>query len=149
MSGFGRKVARTPMPAGIAVIDVAVHGDVEAELKLLGKPGAMSTLEYIADQGGEVRWSWEGGEDPRTGLWQPVSQQTRELVTDLINAELLREREHVTDARQREGTGMLTLWLTDKGRNVVSKHRAMKMSIGTPRPMTVEEYMDTIAKVRD
>jgi hypothetical protein len=124
---------------GVHVIELHVENDVEAELELHKRPGAMTTLGFIADQGGEVGWNWNGGVDPHTKLWKPLTPATRELVTDLINAGLLIEREYVTHAAQAAGTGKLTLRLTDQGRNVVSKHRQRRVVASGPRPVTAGE----------
>lgn len=134
---------RDPVVPGIAVIDLEATGpDVAAELGLDKRPGAMTTLGFIADKGGEVGWNWDGGIDPKTGLWKPLSREARELVTDLINMELVKEREYVTHAAQAQGTGKLTLVLTDKGRNVVEKMRARKIVGRSPRPITVSELAE-------
>lgn len=100
--------------------DVTIKNDVAGELKL--GTAAMQTLEYLADRGGEVRWSWEG-----------IQPATREMVADLICAELVKEREYVTSALQLHGT--LTLWLTDKGRNVVEIHRKRKIVASEVKPL--------------
>lgn len=125
------------MPSGLVAIDVSVDGDVEKELGLDKRPGAMTTLCYIADQGGEVRFSWEGAPDPATGIWRPLSPAARELVADLINWQLVREREYV-GARSSQ----TTLVLTDKGRNVVTVHRARKVKIGGARDMSIAELAE-------
>jgi hypothetical protein len=104
---------KIPRPA-VGVVDLKIANDVELELGLAQKRGAMGTLEIIADRGGEIAWSWEG-----------ISHATRELVADLIELELVIEREYVTSALQLHGR--LTLRLTDKGRNVVEIHRKRKV----------------------
>lgn len=107
-------------PGGFA--DLTVQNDVAGELDLDKIPGAMRTLEYIADHGGEVRWSWDG-----------IKQATREMVADLIQHELVKEIEYVTSALQLHGA--LTLKLTDKGRNVVSIHRKRKVVASEVKPI--------------
>lgn len=103
--------------------DVKIENDVAGELAL--GVAAMKTLEYIADRGGEVRWSWEG-----------IKQQTREMVADLIQDGLVKEMEYVTSARQLHG--QLSLRLTDKGRNIVEIHRKRKIVASEVRPVIVD-----------
>lgn len=128
---------------GIAVIDLRSEGeDITIDLPILKRPGAQRTLYFIADRGGEVGWDWNGGIDPKTNLWKPLSHETRELITDLINAEILREREYVAG----NAVAKLTLFLTDKGRNLVAKMRAHKIVGTEARPLTVDE-MRELAKI--
>jgi len=131
--------ASSSASSGIGVVDLTVENDVEAELALHKIPGAMGTLEIIANQGGEVGWSWDWAIDPETRIQRPVSEATKRVITALINMELVREREHVTHAGQASGTGKLTLRLTDKGRNVVAKHRTRKVVAKDARILSVEE----------
>jgi hypothetical protein len=104
------------MSAG-GFVDLKIDNDVELELGLAKKPGAMSTLGYLADHGGEVPWNWDN-----------IKPATRELVADLIVAGLVVEREYVTHALQTQGR--LALRLTDKGRNVIEIHRRRKVTAG-------------------
>jgi hypothetical protein len=113
------------------VIDLTVQNDVEAELGLAKRPGAMSTLGFIADHGGEVPWSWEHA--VRDGKVAPLSPATRELVADLICMGLVEEIEYVTSALQVNGR--LSLRLTTKGRNVVSVHRSRKVVASEVKPI--------------
>ena len=85
-------------------------------------PGAMKTLEYLADRGGEVGWSWDG-----------IANATREMVADLIQMELVQEIEYVTSHAQLHGR--LALRLTDKGRNVVATHRKRKVVASEVKPL--------------
>lgn len=112
------------------VIDLKIENDVEAELRspstgkpLAQIPGATKTLEYLADHGGEVNWSWEG-----------IANATREMVADLIQMELVKEIEYVTSATQLHGR--LALRLTDKGRNVVATHRKRKVIASEVKPLS-------------
>lgn len=100
------------LSASVGVADLKIENDVAGELRL--RPAAIKTLEYIAQRGGEVSWTWEG-----------IKQETREMVADLILAGILIEREYVTDARQLHGR--LALKLTDKGRNVLETHGKRKI----------------------
>jgi hypothetical protein len=120
-----------PHFAGGGVIDLTVRNDVEAELGLAKRPGAMSTLEFIADHGGEVGWNWE--HTIRNGKVEPLNPATRELVADLICMQLVEEIEYVTSALQVNGR--LTLKLTSKGRNVVAKHRQRKVVASEVKPV--------------
>ena len=104
------------MSDGIA--EIKIENDVAGELKI--RPAAMQTMEHIADRGGEIRWSWEN-----------IKPETREMVADMIIDGYVIEREHVTSALQVHGA--LTLRLTDKGRNVVDKHRKRKLVASTVR----------------
>jgi hypothetical protein len=102
--------------------DLTVKNDVAGELDLDKLPGAMRTLEFLADQGGEVAWSWDN-----------IKPATREMVADLIQYELVKEMEYVTSALQLHGR--LALRLTDKGRNVVSIHRQRKIVASEVKPI--------------
>ena len=103
--------------------EVTIQNDVAGELEL--RPAAMQTLEYLADRGGEVAWSWEN-----------IQNATREMVADLIQSELVKELEYVTSALQLHGR--LTLKLTDKGRNVVEIHRKRKIVASAVKPLELE-----------
>ncbi len=140
--GNGDHRSGMPDPSTLNVIDLKIVNDVEAELGLDEMPGAMTTLCYLADSGGEVGWNWNGGIDPKTGLWKPLSHETRERVTDLINMGLCVEREYVSSAAQAEGTGRLTLVLTDKGKNVVETHRKRRVVMSEARPLHAEEIAE-------
>jgi hypothetical protein len=107
---------------GTGVIDLTIDNDVELELGLANKPGAMMTLSILADCGGECPWTWEG-----------KSHATRELVADLIQMELVKEIEYVTHAMQLHGR--LALRLTDKGRNVIAIHRKRKVVASEVKPL--------------
>ena len=105
------------------IVDLRIENDVELELGLAGKPGAMTTLEYLADHGGEVGWSWDN-----------IKPQTREMVADLIELGLVKEMEYVTHALQIHGR--LALRLTDRGRNVVAIHRKRKVTASEVKPIS-------------
>jgi hypothetical protein len=121
-----------PRFANGAVIDLKVDNDVELELGLAKRPGAMGTLEIIAQHGGEVPWNWEYVQDPKGGT-RPLSPATRELVADLIVMGLIEEIEYVTSALQLHGR--LTLKLTGKGRNIVEVHRKRKVVASEVKPI--------------
>lgn len=104
------------MSAGFGVADLTVQNDVQGELKI--RQAAMQTLEHIADHGGEINWSWDH-----------IKQATIEMVADMIEDDLIVEREYITHALQVNGR--LTLRLTDKGRNVVETHRRRKIVAGS------------------
>lgn len=65
-------------------------------------------LEFLAGRGGEISWDWE-----------KCRPDVKAMVADLINKELLVEREYVTHALQLRGD--LQLRLTDRGRAVVAQ----------------------------
>ena len=65
-------------------------------------------LEFIAGRGAEIAWDWE-----------KCRPDVKAMVADLINKELLVEREYVTHALQLKGE--LKLRLTDRGRAVVTQ----------------------------
>lgn len=65
-------------------------------------------LEYIAGRGAEISWDWE-----------KCRPDVKAMVADLINKELLVEREYVTHALQLKGD--LKLRLTDRGRSLVAQ----------------------------
>lgn len=129
-------------PTGIGAIDLRVENDVEAELALHKLPGAMTTLEYIANHGGEVNWRWDVCMSP-DGRVVPLSQRTKDTVTAMINMELLREREYV----RGNAVCQLTLVLTDKGRNVVAKHRRRKVVASSVREVSSEEAIAEVKKL--
>lgn len=100
--------------------DITIKNDVAGELSL--SPAMIQTLEFLADHGGEVPWSWEN-----------IRPATREMVADLIEHDHVREMEYVTSALQIQGR--LALRLTDKGRNVVSVHRGRKVIASEVKPI--------------
>lgn len=65
-------------------------------------------LEFVAERGAEIPWDWE-----------KCRPDVKAMIADLINKELLVEREYVTHALQL--TGDLKLRLTDRGRAVVAQ----------------------------
>lgn len=65
-------------------------------------------LEFIAERGAEISWDWE-----------KCRPDVKAMVVDLINKELLVEREYVTHALQLQGD--LKLRLTDRGRSIVEQ----------------------------
>lgn len=65
-------------------------------------------LEFIAERGAEISW-----------VWEKCRPDVKAMVADLINKELLVEREYVTHALQLKGD--LKLRLTDKGRALVAQ----------------------------
>ncbi len=65
-------------------------------------------LEFIAERGAEISWDWE-----------KCRRDVKAMVADLVNKELLVEREYVTHALQLKGD--LKLRLTDRGRAVVTQ----------------------------
>ncbi|TMQ13991.1 MAG: hypothetical protein E6J91_16810 [Deltaproteobacteria bacterium] len=65
-------------------------------------------LEFVAERGAEIPWDWE-----RCRL------DVKAMIADLINKELLVEREYVTHALQLRGD--LKLRLTDRGRAIVAQ----------------------------
>lgn len=115
---------------GFGVVDLSIKNDVAGELSLGDKEMAM--LEYLADRGGEVPWSWEPS--PGSKATKEQLDAVRERVADLIVGGLVIEREHVTHAAQL--AGRLTLRLTDKGRNVVETHRKRKIVASDVKPIT-------------
>jgi hypothetical protein len=96
--------------------DLTIKNDVQGELSLTD--AECRTLEYIAGKSGEINWDWA---DPTT------KRATFEMMTDLINKELVREREHVdmTGSVKR-----VTIKLTEKGGNVLDVHRKRKIVAG-------------------
>ena len=65
-------------------------------------------LEFIAERGAEISW-----------VWEKCRPDVKAMVADLINKELLVEREYVTHALQLKGD--LKLRLTDRGRALVAQ----------------------------
>ncbi len=65
-------------------------------------------LEFVAERGAEISWDWE-----------KCRPDVKAMVADLINKELLIEREYVTHALQLQAD--LHLRLTDRGRAVVDQ----------------------------
>jgi hypothetical protein len=84
----------------------------------LGDPGPLQALrithaqakflEFLAERGAEIPWDWG-----------KCRGDVKRMVADLINKELLAEREYVTHALQLKGD--LHLRLTNKGRAVVDQ----------------------------
>jgi hypothetical protein len=116
--------------APIGVVDLTIKNDVQGELSLGDKEMAM--LEYLADRGGEVPWSWEPSPGSKATAEQLAA--VRERVADLIVGGYLVEREHITHATQV--AGRLSLRLTDRGRNVVETHRARKIVASAVKPLS-------------
>lgn len=94
--------------------DLVIKNDVAGELKL--SEAETKTLDYIATKSGEINWNWEDS---------TTKQATKEMMADLINKELVRER-----TRSATLGGRVTIALTDKGRNVVELHRKRKVVAG-------------------
>jgi len=65
-------------------------------------------LEFLAERGAEIPWRWER-----------CRPDVKAMIADLINKELLVEREYVTHALQLKAD--LKLRLTDRGRAVVAQ----------------------------
>jgi hypothetical protein len=65
-------------------------------------------LEFVAGRGAEIPWDWER-----------CRPDVKAMIADLINKELLVEREYVTHALQLKGD--LKLRLTDRGRAIVAQ----------------------------
>lgn len=65
-------------------------------------------LEFLAERGAEIPWDWER-----------CRPDVKAMIADLINKELLVEREYVTHALQLKAD--LKLRLTDRGRAVVAQ----------------------------
>ncbi len=89
------------------VATLTIENDVAGELKL--SPPAIRLLYRLVERGGEAPFSWEG-----------IPNEQREMIADLIVAEIVKEVEYVTHAL--EVHGKLKLRLTDKGRNVIELH---------------------------
>lgn len=75
-------------------------------------------LGMIADRGGEIPWDWS-----------KLRPEAKAMVADLINKELVREREYVTHAGQLAGA--LYLRLTDGGRDIVEQIKRMTVGGST------------------
>lgn len=74
-------------------------------------------VEYVADRGGEIPWAWN-----------KLRPEAKAMVADLINKQIMLEREYVTHAAQMSGS--LYLRLTDQGRQVADQIRAMAIKTG-------------------
>jgi hypothetical protein len=72
-------------------------------------------LGMIADRSGEIPWDWS-----------KVNANAKAMVADLINKQLVREREYVTHAGQLKGA--LYLRLTDEGRDIVEQIKRMTVA---------------------
>jgi hypothetical protein len=105
------------------VADLTIKNDVAGELNI--RPAALQTLELLAQHGGEVPWSWE-----------KISPASRDMVADMIVAELVVEREYCAHAAQLV-PDRITLRLTDKGRNVIEIHRKRRIVAGEIKPVEV------------
>ena len=114
---------------GFGVVDLSIKNDVQGELSLGDKE--MQMLEYLADRGGEVPWSWEPSPGSKATAEQLAA--VRERVADLICHGFMVEREYVTHELQLKGA--LRLRLTDKGRNVVDVHRKRKIVASEVKPI--------------
>lgn len=100
----------------IGVADLAIKGDAVDELKL--DPRAVPFLDLLIQCGGEGRWSWER-----------VPPAMREMVADLILAQIVVEREHVRHAAQVT-PDYLTIKITERGRNVIAAHHKRTIIVG-------------------
>jgi hypothetical protein len=95
-------------------VDLTIKNDVAEELHLTAH--MMHALDVMAEMGGQIRWSWGN-----------VQAQTREMMTQLIGYELVREHGLLE--------GACSLRLTDKGRNVLSIHRQRKIVASEVKPI--------------
>ena len=113
MSGIRQMLGQS---LGVGVAELKVEGDVQAELDL--PDAAIRLFERLEACGGEGPFSWEG-----------IPHEQREMIADMIELELVREREHVSHQWQIK-PDRLTMLLTDKGRNVLAAHRKRKIVAG-------------------
>lgn len=65
-------------------------------------------LEFMGERSGEIAWDWE-----------KCRPDVKTMIADLINKELLVEREYVTHSLQLKGD--LKLRLTERGRSIVAQ----------------------------
>lgn len=106
----------------IGVADLTIKGDALDELKL--DPRALPFLEHLIACGGEGSWTWEG---------LPAAMSS--MVCDLIEANIVVEREYITHALQTR-PDRLTIKITDRGRNVVEAQRKRKITAGAVQSVT-------------
>ena len=98
------------------VADLTIKGDALAELAL--DPRAMQFLEHLIACGGEGSWTWNG-----------LPPAMSSMVCDLIEANIVVEREYITHALQTR-PDRLTIRITNKGRNVVEAQKKRKIVAG-------------------
>jgi len=103
------------------VADITVKGDAIEDLKL--DPRAVPFLDRLVASGGEANWTWD---HPR------MPQSMREMVADLIVAQIVIEREYVTHAAQVK-PDRLTIKITERGRNVLAAHHKRTIAVGKVR----------------
>jgi hypothetical protein len=75
----------------------------------------MKMIDYLAKRGGEIPWDWS-----------KVSSEAKAMLADLINKQLVIDREYVTDARQARG--VLRLGLTAQGRAIAEQIEKMTLA---------------------
>ena len=112
-------------PGPIGVAELTVKNDVMGELRL--DPRAFPFLELLLKAGGEAKWTWS------------VPEAMREMVADLILADLVVEREHIKHALQTT-PDYLTIKITQKGRNVVEAHRQRKIVAGAVQTIPTPSF---------
>ena len=75
----------------------------------------MKMIDYLAKRGGEIPWDWS-----------KVSPPAKAMLADMINKQLIIDREYVTDARQ--ANGVLRLGLTPQGFAIADALAKMTMA---------------------
>lgn len=118
------------MRAGVATI--TVKGDVMGDLKLDAR--SIPFMQRLAvSPNGEANWQWipPAGSKISMGEWEAM----KSMVCDLIEANLVKEREYVTSSGQVI-PDRITLQITDRGRNVLAEHAKMKLVAGKVENLT-------------
>lgn len=136
----------SPSSSPFGVVEIrAAKENVAAELKIT--PPMRAMMEFIAAHGGEVPFSWHDFSPVRAQ--NPAHAQaiagTRELIVDMINVQLLSEREYVRSALQVQGR--LVLRLTDKGKSVVAALQRPTFVPGAIQPISAREIANELKEI--
>lgn len=106
-------------PATIGIVDLKITNDVAGELNLTLP--MFKVLDMLAKAGGELPFAWD-----------KILPASRELLADMIDAGLVLD--HPIIGRRADEC---LLRMTDKGRNVLDKHRQSKVVAGDVKPVEI------------
>ena len=129
MSGPPFEVAELALDLGqpVTAEDLGLQGERATAHGLV--EALVGWLDQIATSGGEMRWSWDKTLPPLDPATHPAArvaarEQLREGIADLTIANVVEE----LDSNVYLGAGITRMRLTDKGRNLVEKHRRRRIT---------------------